>query len=473
MTRFLAFLFAGLSSLIVFLSSVVPASAEEVSYSTVGISYDNQEEVLYDLSGSVPLSGSTINPTVNLASFKLQTANGITYRFLGNSLVYYKGFVTTSSFQRLYIPYDLPTAVQSGYAVYLDSSTEYIRMTVSTNTIENIESIDFSGQLTFPFRISRYTASMDKVDIFKTNPSMVQVIIVTDNGTVSRSVSSTDGVFDLSKASVDFLSNVTVTAVYIDFYFTGLRTSQNMITQENYGLYSEFLLGGTPSFSTSPDVSGDVATISNTLSDIAQMLHEAFGADTGTILKLLQQIYAKTANIDTTLQSAVSILSTLSNQLSTLNTTASSIRSYMTTMLNMIVSTIEEESGNIQTAIAQAEQKLEDFLNETFGEAAGTLEEDSQGLSDSIGSLDNQEQSHFDNMSTNFQNLNMSGFAFSTGFISAFQVCGNIFTQIWNALGDYKAVYLAPLFLAIALLLIGRISRTASHRSSSKNDDSG
>ena len=238
MTRFLAFLFAGLSSLIVFLSSVVPASAEEVSYSTIGISYDNQEEVLFNVSASVPLSGSTINPTVNLAWFKMVSENRITYRFPNDSNFYAHDFVTEQSFQRLYVPYDLPKGLQTGYSAFLDNSTEYVRMTVSTNTIQNIESIDFSGQITFPFRIARYTASGDLIDIFKTNPSMVQVIIVTDNGTVSRSVSSTDGVFDLSKASVDFLSNVTVTAVYIDFYFTGLRTSQNMINQENYGLYS-------------------------------------------------------------------------------------------------------------------------------------------------------------------------------------------------------------------------------------------
>lgn len=76
-------------------------------------------------------------------------------------------------------------------------------------------------------------------------------------------------------------------------------------------------------------------------------------------------------------------------------------------------------------------------------------------------------------MTENFNKLDISNFTFPTGLVSGFSLITGIFQDIWNAMGEYKIMYVFPLTLGIVLLLIGRISRFAGRGSSRKSDGGG
>lgn len=77
-------------------------------------------------------------------------------------------------------------------------------------------------------------------------------------------------------------------------------------------------------------------------------------------------------------------------------------------------------------------------------------------------------------MVDNFNSLNMGDFSFASGALSAFTLVSGIFSDLWNAFGDYSVIFTFPLTLGIALLVIGRISRVVSAvRSRSGKEDSG
>ena len=77
-------------------------------------------------------------------------------------------------------------------------------------------------------------------------------------------------------------------------------------------------------------------------------------------------------------------------------------------------------------------------------------------------------------MVDNFNSLNMGDFSFASGALSAFTLVSGIFSDLWNAFGDYSVIFTFPLTLGIALLVFGRISRVVSAvRSRSGREDSG
>ena len=73
-------------------------------------------------------------------------------------------------------------------------------------------------------------------------------------------------------------------------------------------------------------------------------------------------------------------------------------------------------------------------------------------------------------MSSNFDALDMDSFTFPSGLLSGFSLITGIFQDLWNGMGDYKILYVFPLFLGIALLLIGRISKFSGGQSSSRSN---
>ena len=87
-------------------------------------------------------------------------------------------------------------------------------------------------------------------------------------------------------------------------------------------------------------------------------------------------------------------------------------------------------------------------------------------LSDATDSSNNSQQSYDDfesqwtgSMTENFNSLDLEDFTFPDGLISAFALITGIFNDLWNALGEYKILFVFPLCLGIVLLLIGRISK--------------
>lgn len=80
----------------------------------------------------------------------------------------------------------------------------------------------------------------------------------------------------------------------------------------------------------------------------------------------------------------------------------------------------------------------------------------SQGSIDSYNKIENQ---WTENMTSNWNSLKMDEFTFDAGLISGFALLSGIFNDVWRAFGLFNVLWIVPLMLGIALLVIGRISR--------------
>lgn len=79
---------------------------------------------------------------------------------------------------------------------------------------------------------------------------------------------------------------------------------------------------------------------------------------------------------------------------------------------------------------------------------------------DSIHDYETIENQWIDNMSSNWDALKLDTFALDTGLVSGFALLTGIFNDIWTSFGIFNVVWVVPLLLGIALLVIGRISRS-------------
>lgn len=98
------------------------------------------------------------------------------------------------------------------------------------------------------------------------------------------------------------------------------------------------------------------------------------------------------------------------------------------------------------------------------------LDADVDQAQDDINNHESIESQWTGSMSSNFDALDMDSFTFPSGLLSGFSLITGIFQDLWNGMGDYKILYVFPLFLGIALLLIGRISKFSGGQSSSRSN---
>lgn len=75
-------------------------------------------------------------------------------------------------------------------------------------------------------------------------------------------------------------------------------------------------------------------------------------------------------------------------------------------------------------------------------------------------------------MVDNFNALNMGDFSFDSSILSGLALVSGIFSDIWSAFGQYSVVFSFPLLLAIALVLVGRLGRSASRSRGDGGDTS-
>ena len=111
-----------------------------------------------------------------------------------------------------------------------------------------------------------------------------------------------------------------------------------------------------------------------------------------------------------------------------------------------------------------------DLLHTALSDESTALDNKSQQVADQIMQQDNAEQYWNDKNQENFNALDLNNFSFSSGVVSALGTVGNLFTFIWNSLGDTVLIFTFPLMLGITLVAIGRVSR---HGGKGKDDKGG
>lgn len=101
----------------------------------------------------------------------------------------------------------------------------------------------------------------------------------------------------------------------------------------------------------------------------------------------------------------------------------------------------------------------------------GVLNGLNNNAQDAMNQQDAIESQWTGSMTENFNNLSLSDFTFPVAAVNGFSLISGIFNDLWNAMGDFRIVYVFPLTLGVVLLLIGRLSRTSVKRSSGRGDD--
>lgn len=93
---------------------------------------------------------------------------------------------------------------------------------------------------------------------------------------------------------------------------------------------------------------------------------------------------------------------------------------------------------------------------------------------DDINKHEELESQWVGSMTENFNALGFDSFSWDDGLVSGFSLFSGIFMDIWRSLGGATILFSFPLLLGVALLLIGRISRSGGRSGSAKGGgDSG
>lgn len=178
----------------------------------------------------------------------------------------------------------------------------------------------------------------------------------------------------------------------------------------------------------------------------------------GTSSTATYGIYCESAFIVDASEDVVALIDDILDQCIAMNAELDT----QTKLLNSIISSLGSIDSNVSS--------IYDLLHTALADESTALDNKSQQVADQIMQQDNAEQYWNDKNQENFNALDLNNFSFSNGVVSALGTVGNLFTSIWNSLGDTVLIFTFPLMLGITLVAIGRVSR---HGGKGKDDKGG
>lgn len=194
----------------------------------------------------------------------------------------------------------------------------------------------------------------------------------------------------------------------------------------------------------------------------------------GEIIALCNSIYLRCGDMETAIELTNQYCQQIIDKLNSIDSTLTDIYSLLGTQFALLISTIERESSNIQDAIANAELRLEAYFDAVGNGALannpqfGTNVEDATGNADDVITGENEYESE---ASEKFADIVSNFNGFSSGVINGVGFATDLFTEVWNVLGEWKVVYTFPLIMGLILLVIGRMSRFSGTMNSRNNGD--
>lgn len=118
-----------------------------------------------------------------------------------------------------------------------------------------------------------------------------------------------------------------------------------------------------------------------------------------------------------------------------------------------------ELKQSLTSAINDAQQSNQDFLNDQYGQSVGTLPEDTAETDSMIDDLDKRENEYHADAVNKFNELSATFSGFDGSVSSGISLASTLFSRVWNSMENYVIVYTFPLLLGLALVIIGRVSR--------------
>lgn len=195
----------------------------------------------------------------------------------------------------------------------------------------------------------------------------------------------------------------------------------------------------------------------------------AFVIDTADqqVLEVIQQILANTENIDANITTLIGAINEILAELRSLNADTDTIITLLnglTDLSDRQLTQLELISGSVDAIYYFLTQELKDESEQLSGEAGA--------VAGQIQNNDAAEEYYQTSMQGSYDSLNLDGFTFG-GVTGALELVGQIFSDVWGALGSWSILYTYPLVLGIALLAIGRLAKTGGGNSSRNTEHKG
>lgn len=178
------------------------------------------------------------------------------------------------------------------------------------------------------------------------------------------------------------------------------------------------------------------------------------------ILKQVTQINSTTADMHVKLNSCLTTLNFILGQCKNLNADTDTI----ITILNAVESQLVTLNGKVDDIYT--------LLKDSLKTESSAVDKKSQELGEQIMQRVDSEQFWSDKNTETFNSLDMGNFTFGDGVVGALPTVGNLFKSLWDSFGEVTLIFTFPLMLGIALVIVGRISRTSGRGSKKGGDDS-
>lgn len=184
-------------------------------------------------------------------------------------------------------------------------------------------------------------------------------------------------------------------------------------------------------------------------------------------LNAIQQLIVNTASIDANVGRMVEAINLILEQMRALNADTDTI----ITLLNSLVDLNERELTQLEN-ISTSVDAIYYFLTQALKDEADELSQEAENVAGAIQNNGQAEEYYQTSMQGSYDSLDLDNFTFG-GITGGMELVGRIFSDIWAAFGEYNVLFTYPLILGIALLVIGRLSKTGGGNSSRNSEHKG
>lgn len=215
-----------------------------------------------------------------------------------------------------------------------------------------------------------------------------------------------------------------------------------------YGVVSYRVPAGTNG------VRGDVLAWSNlVVSDTAALMACVTGyivhSTEQSVVEQVNAILEEVKKANGNLTSAISVLNHILAQCQAIKADTSSILS----LLRVCQAQLITLNGKVDD--------IYKLLKDSLASESAEVDKKSEELAGQIMQRVDSEQYWNDKNTENFNALDMGNWTFGGGVVGALPTVGNLFKSLWDSIGDATLIFVFPLMLGIALVIVGRVSRTA------------
>lgn len=176
------------------------------------------------------------------------------------------------------------------------------------------------------------------------------------------------------------------------------------------------------------------------------------------ILTQVTQINSKSGEMVDSLHSAVNALNSILRECKNINADTDNIISILRAVDTKLIS-LNGRVDDIYT-----------LLKDSLKNEAASIDQKSQQVGDQILQRINTEHYWEDKNTENFNALDMGNWTFGDGVVGALPTVSNLFKGLWDSCGDVVLIFTFPLMLGLALVIIGRISRSSGKGGKSGGD---